>query len=534
MQEKTPLYKRKSSRLRQMVGILRRHDLLHGLSPEKLRRILEDFGPTYVKLGQIMSMRNDMLPQNFCDELGHLRDQVNPVSFDEILQVVERELACPWRQVFSSIEAAPLGSASIAQVHSAVMLDGRSVVLKVQRPGIFETMEQDIQLLRRACGLLHVVSGVGDVIRFEDIIEELWAAAQQELDFLQEANNLREFSRLNAQIVYVTCPKVLSAFTTSRLLVMERISGIPLDHREDLRQEGYDLHEIGVKLTQSYLKQVLDDAFFHADPHPGNIWIREGKIVFLDLGMVGRLTPRERQLFGVMVTAVVEGDVVQLKDAILVLGNVRQRVDHALLYTDIDDLLTRYGSTELGGLELGQVIEDLLEVAHRHSISMPPSITMLARGIVTLEGVLTACCPDVNYIQLLAMRVSGNFFQRLDWQKELKDTSWELYQSIRKSVNLPGQFSDLLKLTAKGQTKLNLELTGSDEPLRKLDKMVDKLVISMLITALLIGSSLICTTGMTPQFLGIPLLGVLGYLFALGLTGFLLGKMMRRKKRRKR
>ena len=165
---------------------------------------------------------------------------------------------------------------------------------------------------------------------------------------------------------------------------------------------------------------------------------------------------------------------------------------------------------------------------------MPPSITMLARGIVTLEGVLTACCPDVNYIQLLAMRVSGNFFQRLDWQKELKDTSWELYQSIRKSVNLPGQFSDLLKLTAKGQTKLNLELTGSDEPLRKLDKMVDKLVISMLITALLIGSSLICTTGMTPQFLGIPLLGVLGYLFALGLTGFLLGKMMRRKKRRKR
>lgn len=194
--------------------------------------------------------------------------------------------------------------------------------------------------------------------------------------------------------------------------------------------------------------------------------------------MVGRLTPRERQLFGVMVTAVVEGDVVQLKDAHTCFRKRTAKGGPCAAYTDIDDLLTRYGSTELGGLELGQVIEDLLEVAHRHSISMPPSITMLARGIVTLEGVLTACCPDVNYIQLLAMRVSGNFFQRLDWQKELKDTSWELYQSIRKSVNLPGQFSDLLKLTAKGQTKLNLELTGSDEPLRKLDKMVDKLVIS--------------------------------------------------------
>lgn len=518
------------SRLKEMLGVLRRHDIVHGVSPEKLRRILEDMGPTYVKLGQIMSMRSDILPQAYCDELVYLRAEVRPMPFSQVQQVVEQEYGASMQGVFSSVDPEPLGAASIAQVHAATLKDKRRVVIKVQRPGIRETMAQDINLMRKAVRILKAVSGAGDTLDFAAIIDEMWMVAQQEMNFLLEAEHIQEFSRLNDGVEYVSCPVVDQTLTTSRVLVMEYVDGVQIDDVEELKKRGYDIREIGTKLAENYCKQVLDDAFFHADPHPGNIWIREGKIVWLDLGMMGRLTSRDKHLFRAAIRAVVNNDVYELKNIILTLGVVKGRVNHARLYTDLDDMVLKYGDLDLGSMNLGQMVQELLELAKNNGIGMPTGVTMLGRGVMTIEGVLSACCPDVSFLKIVSAHLAGEYAGEFDLSKELRHKARAFYNLFSKGIEIPAQLSDVLKMTIKGQTKLNLELTGSEEPLGNIDRMVNKIIVCIITAALLISSSTICTTDMTPKMLGIPLLGALGYLAALVLGGWLLFSVMRRKK----
>lgn len=518
------------SRLKEMLGVLRHHDVMHGVSPEKLRLILEDMGPTYVKLGQIMSMRSDILPQAYCDELTRLRADVKPMPFSQVQQVVEQEYGTSMQGIFSSVDPQPLGAASIAQVHAAVLKDKRRVVIKVQRPGIRETMAQDINLMRKAVRILKAVSGAGDTQDFAAIIDEMWQVAQQEMNFLLEADHIQEFSRLNENVEYVTCPQVDPSLTTSRVLVMEYVDGVQVDDVEELKKRGYDIREIGTKLAENYCKQVLDDAFFHADPHPGNIWIRDGKIVWLDLGMMGRLTSRDKHLFRAAIRAVVNNDVYELKNIVLTLGVVRGRINHSRLYTDLDDMVIKYGDLDLGRLNLGQMVQELLELANNNGIGMPTGVTMLGRGVMTIEGVLAACCPDVSFLKIVSAHLAGEAASDFDLSKELRHKARDFYNLFSKGIEIPAHLDDVLKMAIKGQTKLNLELTGSEEPLGNIDRMVNKIIVCIITAALLISSSNICTTDMSPKMLGIPILGALGYLAALILGGWLLFSVLRRKK----
>lgn len=519
-------------RLKEMLAIMGKHGLVKGITPEKLRLILEDLGPTYVKLGQIMSMRTDILPERYCTELTRLRADVKPFPFEQVKAVMEEQYERPPEEVFSFIEEKPLGSASIAQVHRATLLDGSEVVVKVQRPGIKETMSRDIRLMQKAVGLLHFVSGpAGDVIDLKAVLREMWNVAQQEMDFLVEADHIREFSKCNAGIAYIGWPEVVWKLTTPQLLVMEYIDGYSIDDTKALEKQGYDIEEIGMKLAENYVKQILDDAFFHADPHPGNIRVRGGKIVWLDLGMMGRLSARDQALFRNAVKAIVTSDVYELKNILLTLGNHNGRINHSRLYTDIDDMLTKYGSMELGSMDLGKVVTELTMLAADHNISMPAQITMLGRGVVTIEGVLSRACPQVNFIQIMANHLSGSLLEEFDLKREIRHAGRSFLATSRKSLDIPAQVSDALKMAIKGQSKLNLELTGSEEPLNQLDKMVNKIVIGMITAALLIGSSLICTTQMQPQILGIPFLGILGYCASMVLFIWLFIKFIHKKRR---
>ena len=518
------------SRLKEMLGVLRQHDIVHGVNPEKLRLILEDMGPTYVKLGQIMSMRSDILPQAYCDELTRLRADVKPMPFSQVQQVIEQEYGASLQSIFSSIDPEPLGAASIAQVHAATLKDKTRVVVKVQRPGIRETMAQDITLMRKAVRILKAVSDLGDTLDFSAIIDEMWMVAQQEMNFLQESDHIEEFSRLNRDIEYVSCPKVDQSLTTSRVLVMEYVEGIQVDDVKTLRQQGYDLKEIGVKLAENYCKQVLDDAFFHADPHPGNIWVRDGKIVWLDLGMMGRLTSRDKHLFRAAIRAVVNNDVYELKNIILTLGVVKGRINHTRLYTDLDDMVLKYGDMDLGSMNMGQMVQELLDLARNNGIGMPTGVTMLGRGVMTIEGVLAACCPEVSFLKIVSAHLAGEAASDFDLQRELRHKARAFYNLFSKGIEIPAHLSDVLKMTIKGQTKLNLELTGSEEPLGNIDRMVNRIIVCIITAALLISSSTICTTDMSPKMLGIPLLGALGYIAALILGGWLLVHILRKRK----
>ena len=518
------------SRLREMLTILRKYRLYKGFTPQKLYGILEDLGPTYVKIGQILSMRQDMLPKAYCDELTKLRTHAKPLEFSEICAVLEQEYGCPYTEKFAKIEETPLGSASIAQVHAAVLPNGQQVVIKVQRPHIYRTMERDVAILKRAISVVKMVSSIGNVMDLKAVIDEIWNTAKEEMDFLMEKDHMLRFAQCNSGIDYITYPQVFCDLTTRHVLVMERMGGVPIDHGDALREQGYDLTEIAQKLAENYVKQILDDAFFHADPHPGNIWINDGKIAWLDFGMMGTLSGRDKELFRGAVAAIVNNDIYRLKNVFLTLGTAKRPIDHTLLYTDIEEMVSRYGNLELGSMNLGAVFQEFMQLANKHHIILPQSVTMLGRGVMTIEGVLLYCAPEINLLQILAAHISGEFFKNLDWNKALRRTGKGIYTVLNKAAGIPGQLSDLLQMTVKGQTKLNLDVSGSQEPLRRLDSMVNRMIGAVVILALVIGSSLLCLTKIRPMVGDVPLLAVIGYSLAAVLSGILVFFIMRKHK----
>ncbi|MDU7708044.1 MAG: AarF/UbiB family protein [Clostridium sp.] len=498
-------------RLREILQVLGKHHITRGLTPAKLREILEDLGPTYVKLGQIMSMRSDMLPENYCRELTKLRTEVSPLPYSVVSGVIEEELKEPAGNIFSQIEETPLGSASIAQVHPAVLKDGTKVVIKIQRPAIKEIMQDDILLLKKAAGILKLAIGTEDLIDFRTILDELWKTTREEIDFLQEAANLNLFYENQRDIVYVTCPKVFHEFTTPRLLVMEYIDGIQIDETVRLQELGYDMTEIGQKAAENYCKQILEDGFFHADPHPGNLWVAGGQIAWLDLGMTGRLTEHNKQLLKKAITAILEHDIYSLKNVLLAFGDPQERVNHARLYTDIDDILSKYMSMDFGTMKLGELIERMLSLVKEHRLAITPDITLLGRSMVTMEGTLAACAPDVNILQILSMHMSTLLLKELDIKKLLRHKGRQLYTSMDKSMEIPAQISDLLNITKNGQAQLNLQLSDSEEIRADIHKTADRFILSILAAALFIGSGMIIHVRTIPQWFGIPWISFLGY-----------------------
>ena len=516
-----------ATRLREMVEVLRARDIVHGITPEKLRLILEDLGPTFVKLGQIMSMRPDFLPQEYCDELMKLQTEASPLPFSVIEKVIEQEYQRRWTRIFRSIDEEALGSASIAQVHCAVLLDGEKVVIKVQRPGVHDVMSKDIVLLKRAAGILKILGPAQDVVDFSMVLDELWAIAKQEMDFVMEANHIEEFRHANQDADFVSCPKVYRHLTTQHVLVMEYVDGIQIDDAAGLKAAGVDMRRIGERLGENYVKQIVEDGYFHADPHPGNIWVRGGKIVWLDLGMMGRLSNKDRAAIRKAIFALAQHDVFEMKAAVLSLGVPQERIDHARLYQDIDALIAQYGDLDFRSLKMGVLSRQIMNVLRSHHIAIAPGISMFCRGVMTIEGVMRLVCPEVSFVEILARSMELSFAKGFNWREEAGKAKREGYILLRKSLQLPEQISDILKMTLSGQTKVNLELTGADEPLARLNKMINKLIIALLSAALLLGSSTICTTQMTPKIMEIPFLGVLGYLAAIVLSARLLWSILR-------
>ena len=516
-----------ATRLREMVEVLRARDIVHGITPEKLRLILEDLGPTFVKLGQIMSMRPDFLPQEYCDELMKLQTEANPLPFSVIEKVIEQEYQRRWTRIFRSIDEEALGSASIAQVHCAVLLDGEKVVIKVQRPGVHDIMSKDIVLLKRAAGILKILGPAQDVVDFSMVLDELWAIAKQEMDFVMEANHIEEFRHANQDADFVSCPKVYRHLTTQHVLVMEYVNGIQIDDVAGLKAAGIDVRRIGERLGENYVKQIVEDGYFHADPHPGNIWVRGGKIVWLDLGMMGRLSNKDRAAIRKAIFALAQHDVFEMKAAVLSLGVPQERIDHARLYQDIDALIAQYGDLDFRSLKMGILSRQIMNVLRSHHIAIAQGISMFCRGVMTIEGVMRLVCPEVSFVEILARSMELSFAKGFNWREEAGKAKREGYILLRKSLQLPEQISDILKMTLSGQTKVNLELTGADEPLARLNKMINKLIIALLSAALLLGSSTICTTQMTPKIMEIPFLGVLGYLAAIVLSARLLWSILR-------
>lgn len=520
-------------RLGEIVRVLLRNKAHKGMDPEKLCRILEDLGPTFVKLGQIMSSRPDILPKEYCLRLERLRTNVNPMPFEEVAAALERELGRPVSEVFPVLDPEPLGSASIAQAHRAETAEGRPVVVKIQRPNIREIMFRDLKLLRRAAGLVKIVTGTGNAIDFSAFLDEMEAVTAEELNFETECANLKEFAENNAGVAYARCPEVLEEFSSERLLVMEFVDGIRIDDTDALRRVGYDCEEIARKLADNYIRQITEDGFFHADPHAGNLLVSGGQIVWIDLGMMGRLTVEQRRLFREGVRAILDHDCLRIKNIVLQLGKF-DNVDDAGLYRGIDAMLTKYGSMGMGNFDVGVIVNELLELANENGVALPKGMTMFARGILTIESTLSALSPELNIMEMMRTAAREFLLADLDWKREVQKRSFELFRVSDKLSELPSDLSQYLKMSIAGVSTVNVELAGAKRYARQLKVFTLRIVLSILSAALLIAAGLFANTNVIGSIgdlsvLSFCMLGGAG-VFALGvLLSFLIKPRKKRK-----
>ena len=507
-------------RMNEIVRIMRQYKVLHGLTPEQAVEVLQALGPTYVKIGQLASNRSDLLPKAYCDAFEKLRDDANPMPFDVVIEQIDRAYGKSWHEVFASIDPGPLGAASIAQVHKATLLDGTTVAVKVRRPGVAESMAEDIMLMKHLLALGEFASNSHRdiLLSLEGFIEEIERTTASEVDFTSELHNLMRFHDELADEEGVTSPVAYPQYSCESVLVMEFVQGTEISHTQALREQGIDVSALARRVCQSYVTQVLDDGFFHADPHPGNILVRDGEVVWIDLGMVGTLTVSERMLVGKVFTAVATDNAYLLKEAVMGLVHVLGPVDHGALLEALSRLLAEYSTAEMKEINVGTVLTEVIEVLRGQNMMMTSSVTMLARGFVTIEGVIAQVAPDISVIEIVSKHVIAQQADPKFLATQLIDLATTSAASAEALAKLPTQLSNTLEMLDRGQIKVNGDIEVSSRILATAYASVGRISLALLSAGLFLGSSILCTTAMQPQLLGVPLLGVLGYVgaFVLG------------------
>lgn len=507
-------------RMNEIVRIMRQYKVLHGLTPEQAVEVLQALGPTYVKIGQLASNRSDLLPKAYCDAFEKLRDDANPMPFDVVIEQIDRAYGKSWHEVFASIDPVPLGAASIAQVHKATLLDGTTVAAKVRRPGVAESMAEDIMLMKHLLALGEFASNSHRdiLLSLEGFIEEIERTTASEVDFTSELHNLMRFHDELADEEGVTSPVAYPQYSCESVLVMEFVQGTEISHTQALREQGIDVSALARRVCQSYVTQVLDDGFFHADPHPGNILVRDGEVVWIDLGMVGTLTVSERMLVGKVFTAVATDNAYLLKEAVMGLVHVLGPVDHGALLEALSRLLAEYSTAEMKEINVGTVLTEVIEVLRGQNMMMTSSVTMLARGFVTIEGVIAQVAPDISVIEIVSKHVIAQQADPKFLATQLIDLATTSAASAEALAKLPTQLSNTLEMLDRGQIKVNGDIEVSSRILATAYASVGRISLALLSAGLFLGSSILCTTAMQPQLLGVPLLGVLGYVgaFVLG------------------
>ena len=529
--------KREKRRSREMLAVFAKHNFYaNGLTPEELRSTLEDLGPTYVKIGQIMSSRVDLLPEEYCKELEKLRQNVQELDPALARAVIEQETGKKIDEIYSEFRDKPLGSASIGQAHYAVLKDGTPVVTKVQRPLIADMMRQDFVLLKRLASVFNVVmegeENAEDQLDLLSVIEEFEQVTEEELDCRVEAANTKYFKEhCITDETQVTCPDVYDELTTERIFTMSFVDGYSISKRDKLIADGYDVEDIGRRIVDNYLHQVLDVGVFHADPHQGNIMVQHGVPVWIDFGMIGHITDGDISIIQSLVLAVLEGDVETIANSIMSMGAASPKTNRDKLIEDLDVFLDRYVNvTSINDLDVSVLFEEICALGEKHHIKMPGRFTMLVRSLGTIEGVIEQLCPELNLFELLSNKLMARAKQSFDIEQKLISVGKDALEIGKKTAKIPVLASDLLKSAARGRMKINLELTGYEELLDKGTGTLKNLMLAFFACILFFGSCVLCLTDMTPKAPGgVPLLAAVGMIFSIALAIYAIRNVSRGK-----
>jgi ubiquinone biosynthesis protein len=424
----------------------------------KLRAAMEELGPTFAKMGQILSTRPDLLPQAFVEELSTLQDRVPPLTEPEVVKVMEEELGVPWEDVFESIDPEPMAAGTIAQVHKATMTGGDRVVVKVQRPTARTDILQDLGLLELFAEKTQERSAFRQVIDLPTIIEHLSASLRRELDFRQEAGNLQRMHEVLQGFSRLDVPRVHTEFSTDRLLVMEEIQGGPIrDAPEgDARKDG------ARQLLESYYQQILVDGFFHADPHPGNLMWWNDKIYFLDLGMVGEIDPETRNLMLLLLMAFWRGDVSFLADVVLMLAGEEQRSDLDVegFEAEVGALLNKTRGLSLREMQLGPILQEITEIAIRHGVRLPASLALTGKALAQMQLATAELDSTLDPLSVVGDFMMKGFLGRF---RERADPRWLFYEGQKLRTRIVRLMEAVERLSgARPGPKLQVHFKGTE------------------------------------------------------------------------
>lgn len=499
----------------QIISKNRRDHVEKTTRAERVRVVFEELGPTFIKLGQIISTRPGLIPSEFIEELSKLQDKVPPFPYAHVKEIIKNELGRDPLEIFHSFDETPLASASIGQVHRARLADNENVVVKIQRPAIRKQIEIDLEIMLHLATLMENNIEEMAMYRPVRVVEEFANTLAKEIDYTVEATNMERFGRLFQRDPTVYIPKVYRETTTTSVLTMEYIEGIKASETDKLKQANLNPRLItsrGVNLT---LKQVFIYGFFHADPHPGNFFILPGNVIgLIDFGMVGVVDRPTREIFVDLLDSVVHRNAPIAAQALLKLTSYEEEPDIHYLERELSDFMGRHLYKPLKDIEFGTLMQHLLELLFHHKLVLPPDIYLMIKALGTVEGVAKKLAPGFDMVAQIApflakVKIARTYPQRI--ASDILGFAGDMNTFVQQ---FPKDLLDISRLLRRGKFNVQMEHRGLDKYIAAQHQINNRLSFSIIIAALLVGSALIVISDTPPLLYGISLIGIIGFLAA--------------------
>ena len=482
----------------------------------KMRLVCEELGPTFVKFGQILSNRPDLVPLNLTLELEKLQNNVPPMSQGEAREVVEFELKDTVENLFAWFDPNPFASASMAQVHKVTLKSGKRVALKVQRSGIWDIIVEDIKVMYKIAEVLE--NRIPSIKSFDPIglVKNFEKSILKELDFINESINIERFytnlENDDSQDQYAIAPKVYHKFTTSKILALEFISGIKIDKISELQESGFDTKLIANKLAVSYYKQIFEYGFFHADPHPGNLLVLpNSKIGYLDFGMMGSMLPRDISIFGSLFIAITNKDVHKIIRELQKLSNNMIIPNMRDLEFDINEFVEKYYVRTVHENEMSTILLELKEIIMKHGLKVPTYFFLFVRSLVTLEGVIEKLDPDFEQLKIVKPYLISSTTKKFNPIKIGKKIANSIIELTDYMEDFPADLRNAIRKINSGQIKVDLTHKGIDPMVHTLQRVTKQLVTTFIMVALIISAALFIIFEIQPIWRGISIIGMASF-----------------------